>query len=234
MRYLHSMADILGAETTYSYDVVLHPHVNSLDGNPHVSGVACADAGSMSVSLSDVRAAEGWLAGQILAGGREVFDCREERDGPALPFARIIQRVAGINVGVGNAAVVFTHPADVPWEDLPAATPGRIRFETSLAGPEHCFESISMEYSRVPSPHEAELRRVLRANATMLAELRRLQWGWLGSAASAISNTVSSVSSAVSSAVNTASNAVSSVSSTVSRTYSAVQSTVSSAVQTGE
>lgn len=235
LRYQHSAPDMLGALTSYSYDVTIHPHVTTLNDNPHVLKVVCPDAHTMTIFLSDSRAAEAWVAGQILAGTQQSFECQEAADGPAMPFARILKRLSSFTIGVGNNEASYAHSADVPWEDLRPNMLGRIVFETSLAGPEHCFESVSMEYSRVPAPHEAELRRALAGNATMQDELRRryLQSLW-DRASNLFSNAASNVASGVSSAVNAVSNTVSTAASTVVRTYNAAQSVVSSVVQTGE
>ena len=201
----------------------VHPHVTNIDSNPHVRSVRCDDEKSLVVTLSDIRAAEYWYAGQILAGSSDSFMCLDE-NGHVGPLSRLLLRVDRISYEEPIPADdmllppvyvtrEFTSNVDVPWTSLDSerALGGQVVFTTRVALPEDCFELFELDYERKAGPREDELRSLFAANETHHSEMKSVfarklvrQLGFFDFASSAIS----SVSSAVSSATSYVSSAV--------------------------
>jgi hypothetical protein len=176
--------------------------VTNVDTNTHITGITCDDKSAMTILLNDARAAEFWKPqATILTGHSEAFKCRYSPDEEPSPFARSIEGVEHIAIKLRSSEdyTVFKSWKEVPWLDLKPDSPAIVKFITKEAGPENCFENIRINYYRRPGQREAELEDAMASNATLRAELRKLNW--LSAAGSFVSNAVGSV---VNTVVNTA------------------------------
>lgn len=167
-------------------------HVITLDPNTLVAAIECPDEHSMSIRLHDVRAAEFWRIGSILAGTLEVWQCRDHTGKPH-PFARELRAVR--SVSMAGETMNFN---DIPFAELEPdrAYPAVVTLATQEAGAHACFERLHLNFYRTPGPFEAEIKEAARTNATLRREL-----GFLDFVSSTVS-TVATVASAVASGVS--------------------------------
>lgn len=126
----------------------LLPNVFSLDENTLVTAVTCVSLteSDLSVSVSNVFAAEGWVAGVILVGHDPAWRC-VDASGAYESFIRKIMRVDNISVG----SYVYSGGNDVPFdafEHFPVQ-PAMIHFTTAPLPFGACFSSLKATYTRL-------------------------------------------------------------------------------------
>ena len=122
----------------------IHAHVVVLDGNPFVADVACAhrNASDISITLTDVAAAESWAVGNILVGTNPSWHCVNARGKHGRPFHRAVTGIESLTVG-GASVNVSTFDFEAA-----AGTPAVIAFTTTPVKGSDCIRTGSVHFTR--------------------------------------------------------------------------------------